>query len=204
MVRMLAPAARLASVGAASAALLLFLAGCGAQGPAAEPSAPPTTAVAEPTAEPTATPTPAGPTAPPPIPFEIACDTLVSAEAIYAFNPNFALLPEPVANPGQLAERVQAELGTVCSWQHLSSGEILTVAVANLPAETLLTVQNDAFEASNMVPTYGGEEGYFVVRDGVGEAQTFAGSYWIVSISPAYLEPGDAVDIISAATASLG
>ncbi len=203
MVRMLVAAARPASVGAASAALVLLLAGCGAQAPAAEPSAPPTTAVAEPTAEPTASPTPAGPTAPPPIPFEIACDTLVSPEAIYAFNPNFALLPEPVADAGPLAERVQAELGTVCSWQHLSSGDILTVAVANLPAETLLTVQNDAFEASTMVPTYG-EEGYFTAREGVGEAQTFAGSYWIVATSPAFLEPGDAVDIISAATSALG
>ena len=72
------------------------------------------------------------------------------------------------------------------------------------PQETLVTVKNDAFEASTMVPTYGGDEGYFTVRDGVGEAQTFVGSFWIVSTSPTYLEPGDAVDILAAATAAVG
>jgi hypothetical protein len=203
MVRMPAPAARLASAGTAAAALVLLLAGCSPQPPAAGESTPPTTAVAEPTAEPTPTPTPAGPTVPPPVPLEIACDELVSPETIYAFNPNFALLPEPVIEPGSPAERVQAELGTVCSWQQLSSGEILTVAVAELPAETLLKVQNEVFQASTMVPTYGGDEDYFTVRDGVGEAITFVGSRWVVSTSQTYLEPGDAVDIVAAATAAV-
>ena len=204
MVRMLASAARLASVGSASAALVLLLSGCGTGAPAAEPSAPPTTAAAQPTAEPTPSATPAGPTAPPPIPFEIACDALVSPETIYAFNSNFALLSEPVVEPGSVAERVTAELGTVCSWQQLSSGEILTVAAANLPPETLVTVKNDAFESSTMVPTYGGDEGYFIVREGKGEAQVFAGTYWIVSTSPTYLEPGDAADLLGAAAAAVG
>lgn len=204
MVRMLASVARLASVGAASSALVLLLAGCTPQAPSAAPTAAPTTAAAQPTAEPTTEPTTAAPTAPPAIPFEIACDSLVSPETIYAFNPNFALLPEPVVEPGSSADRVRAELGTVCSWQQLSSGEILTVAVANLPAETLVRVQNDAFESSTMVPTYGGAEGYFTVRDGAGEAMTFTGGYWVVSVAESYLEPGDAVDILAAATSALG
>jgi hypothetical protein len=204
MVRMLAPAARLASAGAAAAALLLVLAGCAPQPPAPGESTPPTTAAAEPTVEPTTTPTPTGPTVPPAIPFDIACDELVSPETIYAFNPNYALLPEPVVEAGSAAERIQTELGTVCSWQQLSSGEVLTVAVANLPAETLLLVQNDVFESSTMVPTYGGDEDYFTVRDGAGEAMTFVGSYWIVSTSQSYLEPGDAVDILAAAKTAVG
>jgi hypothetical protein len=203
MVRMLAPAARLASIGTAAAALLL-LAGCSSQPPAAGQSAPPTQPAAEPTAAATSEPTPAGPTVPPAIPFDIACDSLVSPETIYAFNPNFALLPEPVIQAGSSAERVKTELGTVCSWQQLSSGEILTVAVAQLPDETLLRVQNDVFESSTMVPTYGGDEGYFTVRDGAGEAMTFVGTHWIVSTSPTYLEPGDAVDILAEAAAAVG
>jgi hypothetical protein len=203
MVRMLAPAARLASVGTVASALVLLLAGCSPQPPAGGQSAAPTTAVAEPTAEPTPTATAAGPTTPPPIPFEVACDALVSPETIYAFNPNFALLGEPVIEPGSPAERVRTELGTVCSWQQLSSGEILTVGVAELPAETLTKVQNDVFESSTMVPTYGGDEGYFTVRDGAGEAVTFVDSHWIVTTSQAYLEPGDAVDILAAAAAAV-
>jgi hypothetical protein len=199
-----APAARLASVGVASTALVLLLAGCSSQPPATVPTAAPTTAAAEPTPEATTAPTAAAPTVPPAIPFEIACDSLVSPEAIYAFNPNFALLPEPVVEPGSSAERVRAELGTVCSWQQLSSGEILTVAVASLPAETLVKVQNSAFESSTMVPTYGGDEDYFTVRDGAGEAMTFTGSHWVVSTAASYLEPGDAVDILAAATSALG
>jgi hypothetical protein len=183
-------------------ALALLLAGC-APGKAAAPTTPPPSAPAteEPTAEPT-TAAPAAPTKAPAIPFEIACDTLVSPEAIYAFNPNFALLPEPVVPAGSLEEQITAELGTVCSWQHLSSSEILSVGVADLPQETLVKVQNDAFETSTMVPTYG-VEGYFTVRDGVGEATAFDGAHWVVTTSPEYLEPGDAVDIIAAAMSAL-
>jgi hypothetical protein len=204
MVRMLAPAARLASAGTAAAVLVLLLAGCSSQPPAAGESTPPTTAVAEPAPEDTPTPTPTGPTVPPAIPFEIACDALVSPETIYAFNPNFAQLPEPAIEAGSAAERVQTELGTVCSWQQLSSQEVLTVAVANLPEETMFRVKNEAIESSTMVPTYGGDEDYFIVRDGAGEAMTFVGSYWIVSTSQSYLEPGDAADILAAATAAVG
>jgi hypothetical protein len=204
MVRMLVPATRVTSLGIAAAAVVLTLAGCSSQPPAAGEPTTTASAVAEPTAEPTPTPTPTGPTVPPAIPFEIACDTLVSPETIYAFNPNFALLPEPVVESGSLAERVQTELGTVCSWQNLSSGEVVTVAAAELPAETLLKVQNEMFESSTMVPTYGGDEDYFTVQDGVGEAVTFVGAHWIVSTSETYLEPGDAADILSAATAAVG
>jgi hypothetical protein len=198
---MVAPLARLASLGTASAVLVLLLAGCAAEQPAAPATPEPSAPVVEPTPEPT-TAAPAGPTIPPAIPFEIACDDLVTPEAIYAFNPNYALLPEPVIAAGTLEERIRAELGTVCSWQHLSSSEILSVSVAELPAETLVKVQNDAFETSNMVPTYG-VEGYFTVRDGVGEAIAFDGSYWVTTTSPAYLEPGDAVDILTAALSAL-
>ena len=71
------------------------------------------------------------------------------------------------------------------------------------PISHLTALKNAAFEDSEMVPTYG-EEAYFSVNSGIGEAQVFQGPYWIVAESGAFLEPGDATEIIQSVVAALG
>ncbi len=136
-------------------------------------------------------------------PIAVGCSTLVSPQVMYDFNPNFALLPTPTLQPGSQAATVASEGGLVCQWQNTTSRDLLTVAVAELPAAELTRLKNEDFENSQMVPTYG-VEGYFLSNsDNVGEAEAFDRSYWISAVSPAFLEPGDASDIIAAAISAL-
>lgn len=79
---------------------------------------------------------------------------------------------------------------------------MIVVAVANLATAELDELKNELVMTSNAVPTYG-DEGYFQVRGGSGEAEVFSRSYWIVGVSPAFLEPGDASAIMDAAIAAL-
>jgi hypothetical protein len=93
--------------------------------------------------------------------------------------------------------------GLACAWVNQTSGELIEVSVANLPAAHLTQLKNDLVTTSNSVPTYE-VEGYFKVNGSTGEAQAFSDPYWIVATSTAFFEPGDAQPIVAAAIAALG
>lgn len=133
---------------------------------------------------------------------ELACDELVSPDTIYAFNPNFVSIAEWRPAPGSPAEAALDAGGVACRWQNQTSGDVIDVAVAAYDEETLDGLKNEAFEQSTMVPTYG-VEGYFSVADGVGTAIAFDRVYRVVAQSPAFLEPGEATDIVADALQAL-
>lgn len=190
--------AGLALLVAASAALL---AGC-APG-AAEPTgtAPATTAPASPSASPEPTET-----AEPPVPFDIACDALLTADQLYAFNPNVGADPAYQPSGGDVSVAVDEDAGTACGYLNQTSGEVIEVAVATPTDAAGEARRNEAALTSKPVPTYGTPpdiEGYFVQGGGTGEAQVFHGPYWIVIQSPALFEPGDAQQLVAAVLENL-
>jgi hypothetical protein len=189
--------AGLALVAAASVALL---AGC-------TPGAAEPTATAAPTTAPSASAEPE-PTesAEPPIPFEIACDALLTADQLYAFNPNVGADPGYQPSGGDIASLVEEDAGTACGYLNQTSGEIIEVGVATPTTAAGEARRNQAALSSKPVPTYGTPpdvEGYFTQSGGTGEAQVFQGPYWIVIQSPALFEPGDAQQLVSSVLANL-
>ncbi|WP_157155545.1 iron ABC transporter ATP-binding protein [Diaminobutyricimonas sp. LJ205] len=194
-----------ARVSAAMLGLVLAatLAGCSAE--SAEPAATPTgsaapTSVATAPAGETATPEPSA--TPVGTPVTIGCDALLTPQALYDYNPNFGTDPSYSPAKNSLAAQIVDYKGVACGWVNQTSSEPIEIAVADLPEEELTRVKNDAFAISNMVPTYG-DEAYFRVTDGVGEARVFSGTHWVVVMSPAFYEPGDAVPIIEPVLAAL-
>lgn len=179
----------------------LLLAGCQSPDPAS--TTPPASAgdTATPTTEPTEPTETAAPSSSTPV--DIACDALVPAQTMYDYNPNFSLLGSWTPGSGTPAADAAAADGTVCRWQNDTSGEVIDVSVASFDAASLEELANEAYTNSTMVPTYGGDEAYFVVTNGVGEAIVFQNSYWVVVSSPYFLEPGDAEPIVSSVLAAL-
>jgi len=162
-----------------------------------------------PTAEPSETPEPTASATPAPasIPVTIDCNTLITPQAIYDYNPNFGLSESYKPAAGTEAADILGADGLACAWINQTSGEVVEVAVANLPAEQLTQLKNDFVTTSNSVPTYGDPtkiEGYFEVVGGIGQAQAFAGPYWISAASASFFEPGDAQPVVAAAIAGLG
>jgi len=133
----------------------------------------------------------------------IACDELLSLQAMYDFNPNFGLLGAFTPAAGSPAAFIVANKGIACRWQNQSSGELLDIAVAHLTDADLTKLKNDLVVSSNSVPTYG-VEGYFQLTDGVGRADAFADPFWIVATSTAFFEPGDAEQIMTEAISNVG
>ncbi|MCD2443955.1 iron ABC transporter ATP-binding protein [Agromyces sp. SYSU K20354] len=183
-----------------AAASVLLLAGCsGAMPGATDPTGPP------PGSEPpAATAAPSEP-AEEPIPFEVACDELLSADDVYAFNPNYGADPgfEPSADA---VVGIVDEAGTACGLLNQTNGAVIEFGVATPPAGALETRRGDAALGSHVVPTYGTPpdvEGYFSRTGDVGEAQVFTGPYWVVIDSTELIEPGDAQSLVAAVVANL-
>lgn len=133
----------------------------------------------------------------------ITCDQLVSAQAMYDYNSNFTPKPGYSPSAGSLAAQVARQNGVTCGWVNQTSGEVIEIAVANLPEAHLTDLKNTLVTTSNSVPTYG-VEGYFNLNGSTGEAQAFSDPYWIVATSTAFFEPGDAEPLVKDAIAALG
>ncbi|MFF1634298.1 iron ABC transporter ATP-binding protein [Leifsonia sp. NPDC058248] len=140
-------------------------------------------------ATPTPTPTPSDP----PTPVTLACDQIVTADQLYAFNPNYGADPGYAPKAGSLEKKIADWKGATCGWLNQTSNEVIEIAVAKPPASELESLKNAAVTSSQPVPTYGVPpqiEGYF--KPGTaGEVQIFRGPYWIVATSTAFFEPGD-------------
>ena len=191
--------AGLALVAAASVALL---SGCvGATPESTETAAAPTAPAESPTTAPEPTET-----SEPPIPFEISCDALLTAEQLYAFNPNFGADPGYEPSAASVVTLVEEDAGTACGYLNQTSGEIIEVAVATPTEQAIEARKNSAALTSKPVPTYGTPpdvEGYFLQAGGMGEAQVFHGPYWIAIDSPVLFEPGDAQQLMASVLENL-
>jgi hypothetical protein len=130
----------------------------------------------------------------------LTCSQLITADQIYAFNPNFGTDPGYSPKAGSLAAKVASYKGLTCAWLNQTSGDVIEVAVARPPAGDLTSLKNAAVTNSQSVPTYGVppqvDEAYFAMRGSAGEVQVFRGSYWITAFSTAFAEPGDPAPLI--------
>ncbi|HEY4224605.1 MAG TPA: arginyl-tRNA synthetase [Pseudolysinimonas sp.] len=135
-------------------------------------------------------------------PITIDCNTLVTPDDMYAFNPNFSLLTTFSPKGGSAAAAAASEQGLACRWTNGTSGDNIDISVAHLDAASITALKDQAVEASTMVPTYG-DEAYFSTKSGVGTATVFQGDYWLVATSVDFLEPGDPADLITAALGAL-
>lgn len=190
-VRLLAPLA----VGVVFVALL---SGCT---PTPTPS-PSGSASTTPSASASRTPTTAPSPSASPTPVAIGCDTLVPADTIYAYNPNFGLLTSWTPASGSAAATAKSESGIACRWSNQTSGDTIDISVAHLDAASIENLKNEAVSQGKLVPTYG-DEAYFSVAGGVGTAIVFQGNYWVVATSVDFAEPGDPADLIDAALGAL-
>jgi hypothetical protein len=135
-------------------------------------------------------------------PITIACGTLVSADTMYAFNPNFGLLTSWTPTVGSAAATAKSESGIACRWSNQTSGDTIDISVAHLDAASIENLKNEAVSQAKLVPTYG-DEAYFSTSGGIGTAEVFQGNYWLVAASVDFAEPGDPADLIDAALGAL-
>lgn len=198
---------RIALPTASFAAVLVvgLLAGCAGSPGTDQTASPSPTASAAPDGTTSAEPTPSEAPKPTGTPITIDCDQLLTLDDMYAFNPNYGVANDYTPSGGEIATIVD-ENGLACAWSNQTSGELIEVAVAQPDPSMLEVYRADAAAGSTAVPTYGtppAVDGFFASASGTGTAQVFSNGYWLVARSPAFFEPGDAAEIISAALSHL-
>lgn len=176
--------------------IVLGLAGCAVVDPMstaapAVPDAPSASATATPDA-----PVDSG------APVDRACDELISLQTIYDYNSNFVLETEVDAPTGSLAAEVAAANGAFCRWVNQSSGETIDLGVVNPGPDGLAARAAELASSSVPAPNFAGE-GYFVVTDGAGVAAAISAPYWVVLVSPVFLEAGDAEPLMLSVLSAL-
>jgi hypothetical protein len=194
------PSVRLPAVSAVAvvAALALLLTGCV---PESDPK--PSYSASqrsEPTDSPTATvtPSPTPTSGTPSVPVSVACNTLVSPQAVYDFNPNFTLQANFAPPAGTPANTAAADRGTACGWVNGTSGETVVVAVAR-PGSLELASIKAAASAGTPVSGFGDAAYYSGSRFDV-----FRGGYWFVATSTYFGSADDASAIMKSALAAVG
>ncbi|HEU5222702.1 MAG TPA: DUF3558 family protein [Candidatus Lumbricidophila sp.] len=168
---------------AASAAVTvsLLLAGCNAFDPIGGIVTKSPTPTA--TASPSSTPTPTASATPSPEaskPYLVPCTTLLSAQQVYDYNPNFGQTDGYSAKSAG-ARAASAEHGTVCGWTNQTSGSTFEVAVATPNAAALATLRAEA-KASGAPAAIAGNEAYYL-PGAVGELRLFSASGRLVVIA---------------------
>jgi len=165
-------------------AVALSLAGC--VQPVAAPPTPSAhdSASSTPTQKPTPTVTPTSEA------FVENCGTLITADQLYAYNPNYVVDSSYAPKSGTLAAAVKDQLGQTCGWINESSGALLEVAIAT-PTPTDFAAAKSA-AANGTAISANGERGYFGATAGIGSAQFFIGRFWLVVSSPDFTTPADA------------
>ena len=184
-----------------AATVALGLAGCVAKtGSTAspKPSASPTQS-ASPSVS--AIPSPSASASAAATPTKIPCNTLLSAQAVYDFNPNFGLDNSFSPKSGTAAATAVADKGTACSWLNQTSSDTFEFAVARPVASDLASLKAKA-AAGTPAPGLG-EAAYFSTSGGVGRVDVFTGTYWLVATSVYFGTAADAKDLIMAALGTL-
>ncbi len=184
----------------------LALTGCvptSKAGPSAQPTSSASgtpSATPTPTDTPTPTPTPTA-SASPAIATKIPCDTLISAQVMYNFNPNFGHDAGFTPKSGTAAATAAADGGTACNWLNQTSGDTITFAVARPGSSALASIRATAATGT---PASGlGDEAYFSTSGQVGRVDVFRGAYWLVATSVYFGSASGANDLVTAALGAL-
>lgn len=130
------------------------------------------------------------------------CEKVMSTKALYDYNPNFAFIADRPAPSGSTAEKLKGLNGITCSYENLSGGTTVDIAVAKLIPQSRKTLVDELSRTATSVSNYGSSDsvhGYFDSANGVGIAQAISGDYWIVAESAWFTSPSEATNFISAA-----
>jgi hypothetical protein len=131
------------------------------------------------------------------------CADILSADDVYAYNPNYSAVSAPTPSAGSSLANAAELGGRLCRWSNDTNAAPIDVAVTIPGSEDFDRVEADASSSGTPAPDLGGDSAFFDVVDGAGVAQVFAGDHWIVVSSPFFGEASDAGEIIAPILANL-
>jgi hypothetical protein len=118
------------------------------------------------------------------IPLSETCESLISIQDLYNFNPNFALDPSQSPAPGSLAKLATDYKGISCYFVNLSSGESVTVSLAKFDDQGFTRLQQVREKESfpSKVSFLPAEFlAFFAPEDQGGTIEVLGNNYWLTA-----------------------
>ncbi len=155
-------------------------------------------ASATPGTTPSATPSPSRASG---TPIGVDCNTLLSPQTVYDFNPNTSLQPAYKPKAGSDGAAALSFSGISCGLVNDSSGAVTSVSVAHPAASDLARLKSAAAKGT---PASGlGDAAYFSTSGQIGQLQVFKGAFWVSASSVFFGTADDARQLVTAALASV-
>lgn len=181
--------------------IVLALAGC-IPGAPVEPGATGTPTVPPvPSLSPNPTPTITATPGPETEPVTMSCSDLLTAQAVYDYNPNVSLLPSFSPDASSPAGRALAQQGIACSLVNQTSGMTVDFGVVRYTADALAAKKDAVASSSTQASSF---DGYFDVVGGLGTAQLFSGPYYLTVTAAEFASSSDIAPLVAIASRSLG
>lgn len=141
------------------------------------------------------------------IPLGETCESLISIEDLYNFNPNFALDPSQSPAPGSLAKLATDYKGISCNFVNLSSGESVTVSLAKFDNQGFTRLQQmrekESFPSKvSFVPAE--FLALFTPETQGGTLEVFGNNYWLTAKANWVQNADDFNKLIANSIAKLG
>ena len=121
---------------------------------------------------------------------------------MYDYNPNFSAAGDYVPAAGTAAATIVGLNGKSCNWVNETSGDSISVSVADLSNVRLAPIQTGIQSHSTSTSIYG-VTGYFSVTGGTGTADAFSGSFWVSVSSVEFVTASDAETLMTEALSAL-
>jgi hypothetical protein len=134
------------------------------------------------------------------------CDDLVSLQALYDFNPNFAYDSRRAPESGSEAEKLVSMMGLSCTYVNLSSDNEIVLAVAKLDESGLSSVRASLTAGGALIQGSGTPPAlarFFSTSDGVGTLDILTNTYWVSVSSTTFTSPEDTSHFVAAFLPSL-
>lgn len=114
------------------------------------------------------------------------CDTLISIEDLYNFNPNYALDSSRSPESGSLAKLATDYKGISCTYVNLSSGDSVTVSLAHFDDQSFTKVSEQREKesrpaTSDLIPL--GFTAHFSSNTAGGTLEVLGNNYWLTASS---------------------
>ena len=128
------------------------------------------------------------------------CGTLITADDLYAFNPNFALSSSDGSDVGRFGADVLSNKGITCTYTNLSGGGKIFLTATKFDSASRSQVISELEKSSQEVDegTGGANVTFFKTESGTGVAQVVHGDFLITAESQffgSYLDAGDFLNI---------
>lgn len=136
------------------------------------------------------------------------CETLLSLQEVFDFNPNYYLSSSsPTSLDDELGKSTASLNGITCEYVSQSDGPPIQLSLVKIQGDGISQVKSQLTSAGKTTSVYGNEpaiNAYFTKTGEVGTINILVGNFWFSGSSQSFTAPEDGAKILTPVVTKLG